>query len=73
MTFCRLLFFFKINFLEKFLQGYNQNNQIWIQIDQNRQNVGPDLDPNFLKRFSVDDTGRLRPGKRPPDKCVIKN
>ena len=28
--------------------------------DQDRRNVGPDLDPNCLKRLSADDTSRQR-------------
>ena len=28
--------------------------------DQDRQNVGPDLDPNCLQRLSADDTSRER-------------
>ena len=50
--FCSFLlfadFFFKIIFLEKFIQEYHQTF------------VGPDLDPNCLQKLSADDTSRKR-------------
>ena len=45
MLCCCLLTFFKINFFKKFCQERRSECQtVWIQI----QNVGPDLDSNFL-------------------------
>ena len=32
----------------------------WLDPDQDRQNIGPDLDPNCLQKYSADDTSRQR-------------
>ena len=61
MLFCRLLIFFKINFLKNsFRNTIRMSNG--LDPDQAGQFVGPDLGPNCLPRLSdsVDDTGRQR-------------
>ena len=57
--FFTVLIFFKINFLEKFFQDYNQsvNN---LDPDKTQHFVGPDLGPNCLQRISAEDTSRKR-------------
>ena len=49
--------FFNINFFEKFLKKYHQCQTV-LDPDQDRRNVGPDLDPNRLQRLSADDKSR---------------
>ena len=59
MLFCRLLIFFKINFLKNsFRNAIRVSNT--LDPDQAQRFVGPDLDPNCLQRFSADYTGRYR-------------
>ena len=59
LVFCRLLSFFKINFLKKVLVGVpSKCETVWIQIRPDIIKVGPDLGPNFEKALSADDTGR---------------
>ena len=55
MLVCRLLIFFKINLLRNAIRMSNS-----LVPDQARRFVMPDLGPNCLPRFSVDDTGRQR-------------
>ena len=57
MLFCRLLIFFKINFLKKFFQEYHLNVNS-LDPDQARRLVKPDLGPNCLPMLSADNTGR---------------
>ena len=56
--FCRLLIFFsKINLSKNsFRNTIRVSNS--LDSDQARQNVGPDLCPNCLKKLSADDTSR---------------
>ena len=59
---CRLLTFFKVNFFAK-----KQQNTIRVSNDldpdQDRHNVGPDLDPNCLQMLSADQKSpRVRKG-----------
>ena len=54
---CRLLTFYKINFLKKnFRNTFRVSNN--LDPDQDRHSVGPDLDPNCLQRLSADDKSR---------------
>ena len=48
--------FFKINFFEKFFLEFLQN--VSLNPELARQNVGPDLGPNCLQKLSADDTSR---------------
>ena len=54
MLFCRLLIFFKINFLKKFFH------EIPSEYQTVRTLVGPDLGQNCLPKLSADYTGRQR-------------
>ena len=57
--FCRLLiFFFKIDFFEKFFQEYHQS--VSLDPNQARHFVGPNLGPTCLQKLSADNTSRLR-------------
>ena len=47
--YCRLLTFFKNNFLKKIFQDHYQSVK-WLDEDQDRDFVGPDLGPNCLQR-----------------------
>ena len=47
---CLLQTLFKIFFFQKILSGTLSN---CLDPDQDRQNVGPDLDPNRLQRLSA--------------------
>ena len=47
MLFCHLIFF-KIYFFKKFFQEYHLSD---------KQNVGPDLGPICLQKFSADEKG----------------
>ena len=53
-AFCRLLIFFKINFLKNSFRNIIRVSNT-LDPDQARQNVGPDLGPNCLQRLSADD------------------
>ena len=55
MHLCSLLFFF--NFFS-FRTSESVSNRSYLHVDQVRQHVGPDLDPNCLQRLSADDTRR---------------
>ena len=55
----RLLIFSKIKFSEKIFQNAIRVSNS-LDPDQARQNVGPDLGPNCLQRYSADDTSRQR-------------
>ena len=59
MLFCRLLIFFKINFLKNsFRNIFRMSNS--LDPDQARRFVGPDLGQNCLPKLSEDDTSRHR-------------
>ena len=53
---CHLLTFFEYNFFKKFFQEHYQPIRAsnGLDSDQDRCSVGPDLDPNHLKRLSAD-------------------
>ena len=50
--------FFKVNFFEKFFQEHYQSVKQFLDPDQARHFVGPDLGPNCLQRLSADNTRR---------------
>ena len=51
---CRQLTFFQNQLFQKILLGTLAQSYS-LDLDQDRQNVGPDLGPKFLQRLSVDD------------------
>ena len=58
MLFCPLLIFFKIYFIKKFSQEYDQCLTVWILA---RQYVGPDLGPIFYKSYQqTTQVGRVK-------------
>ena len=57
MFFCRLLIFFKINFLKNSFR-FTIRVANSLNPDQTRHFFGPDLGPNCLQRLSADDTSR---------------
>ena len=61
LHFCRLLIFFKINFLVFLILSRipSEYQTVWIH-DWARHYVRPNLDPNWLQRLSADDHSRRR-------------
>ena len=59
MLFCRLLIFFKINFLKNSFRNIIRMSNS-LDPDQARRFVGPDLGQNCLPRLSADVTGKQR-------------
>ena len=61
-------FFFKINFFKKSFFGNTIRVSNYLDPDQDRRSVGPDLGTNCLQKLSTDDTK-----KRVNDLTHIKN
>ena len=62
---CRLLIFFKNNFIEKKFQEYHQSVKRF-DADQDQGSVWPDMGLNWLQKISADDKNHLCQGKPCP-------